>query len=303
MPAPEIFVLTKQDDVFTRLCAEISARSGVHIHRSRSAREAHELVQGALEQGCRHVIVAGGDGLVNLVAQHVVDADADVLFGVVPEGTANDLARHLGSNTLSWEEALAVALGDAGDTLAMDVIETTWDGGRRIIVNQLTAGIGAHITHETPEVVKSLLGGVAYAAWTPAALADVRAWEAHVEGGGLDWAGNVMAISLANGESGGGGLRLHEAASVKDGILDLMIAPEPLNAEAFTALAADLTDCGVRRSVRARAEHFTMTLDRDLPVNVDGERLEPPESGAWRLELRVLPGALHIRVPDASTVA
>lgn len=303
MTVADILVLTKQDEVFTRLCEALSGRSGVRVHQSRSADEAQELVREALQHGCTHVVVAGGDGLVNLIAQQVVGADDDVIFGVIAEGTANDLARHLGLQGLPWDQALAVALGDEGDSVDMDVIEARWSGGSRIIVNQLTAGIGAHITHETPEVVKNLLGGVAYAAWTPAALADARAWEVHVEGGELDWAGNAMAVSLANGESGGGGLRLHEAASVRDGILDLMIAPEPLNAEAFTALAADLTDCGVRRAVRARGPTFTLVLDRELPVNVDGERLEPPDQGEWRVEIRVLPGALRIRVPDAGQVA
>lgn len=65
---------------------------------------------GALPGNERPVVAAaGGDGTINLVADLVLKAD--VVFGVIPLGTFNFLARHLGIPLTPKEAAIALATG------------------------------------------------------------------------------------------------------------------------------------------------------------------------------------------------
>src|SRR6478672_11674562 len=49
----------------------------------------------ALKAGTDLIIIAGGDGTVRAVAEHVADRSADIDLAIVPLGTGNLLARNL----------------------------------------------------------------------------------------------------------------------------------------------------------------------------------------------------------------
>ncbi len=57
-------------------------------------RHATQAAQQALEKGFDYVIAAGGDGTVNEVAKTLIDSPATL--GILPLGSGNGLARHLG---------------------------------------------------------------------------------------------------------------------------------------------------------------------------------------------------------------
>jgi diacylglycerol kinase (ATP) len=99
---------------------------------SRHAQEALRIAFAAQERGCRLLVACGGDGTIHALLPALVNRP--LVLGVIPLGTANDLAR-------SWEipqtpeEALDVILqGRAG---SVDIIAT--DSGAYIAG---TAGVG-----------------------------------------------------------------------------------------------------------------------------------------------------------------
>ena len=64
------------------------------IVRTEYHRHAIELTQQAIAEGCRAVVIAGGDGSVNQVGGALVKTD--VALGILPSGSGNGLARSLG---------------------------------------------------------------------------------------------------------------------------------------------------------------------------------------------------------------
>ncbi|HEY9857087.1 MAG TPA: YegS/Rv2252/BmrU family lipid kinase [Stenomitos sp.] len=72
----------------------------------------------AVEEKADKVIVVGGDGTINAVVNQL--ANSDVALGIIPAGTANDLATHLG---IPKNVAKACAVIRRGAVREMDLVE------------------------------------------------------------------------------------------------------------------------------------------------------------------------------------
>jgi diacylglycerol kinase family enzyme len=71
----------------------------VTLRETKKPLEAIELARHAVNEGARVVIAAGGDGIVNEVANGLVNTDA--ALGVLPVGTTNSWALQMGIPTLN----------------------------------------------------------------------------------------------------------------------------------------------------------------------------------------------------------
>jgi len=60
----------------------------------RYAERIQDIVQGAINEGHKFIIIGGGDGTISAVVDHF--AYGDVVFGLLPLGTANSFSRTLG---------------------------------------------------------------------------------------------------------------------------------------------------------------------------------------------------------------
>jgi diacylglycerol kinase family enzyme len=94
-----------------------------------------DVVREAIAAGARRVAVSGGDGSIASVAG--VMADAGVELAVLPGGTLNHFAGHLGIPT---EPAAALELAATGETRPVDIGYV----GDRAFVN--TSSVGSYVT-------------------------------------------------------------------------------------------------------------------------------------------------------------
>ncbi|MFI2102398.1 diacylglycerol/lipid kinase family protein [Isoptericola sp. NPDC019693] len=105
-------------------------------------------------------------------------------------------------------------------------------------------------------------------------------------GGTATWSGRAALVAAANGPQIGGGIRVAPAASLDDGLLDVLVATDLSRAGALAVFPSMFTGSHVRRRkvhvVRARAVTIEPGPDawvageRPLPVaHADGERLGP----------------------------
>jgi YegS/Rv2252/BmrU family lipid kinase len=112
-----------------------------------------DIVREALGQGHKFVIVGGGDGTISSVVDHF--AYTDVVFGVLPLGTANSFARTLGI-PLDIPGAVDVLLN--GKVADVDLGQINGD----YFANGSSIGLPAAVGRATPHSLKRWLGRLAY---------------------------------------------------------------------------------------------------------------------------------------------
>jgi diacylglycerol kinase (ATP) len=220
------------------------------------------------------VLAAGGDGSINEVANGLHDfvmTDAGPMprLGIIPLGTANDLANAL---EIPGDIAEAVDVGVEG-TPRRIAVATVND---RCFLNVSTGGVGAEATHEAPAEGKRLLGTFAYALTGVKKLIGLEALHGRFSTpDGPIYEGPFLLYAVGNSERTGGGNLLTPHADPSDHFLDLCVVKEVSRFE-FTKLLPSLRsgqhldDPAV---IYVRSERFVVDSMEPLAVNADGEPL------------------------------
>lgn len=246
----------------------------------------------AIGDGCTHVFVAGGDGTVN-EAIHGIDSVPGgfdrVLLGIVPLGTGNDLAGHLG---IRGEPEACVRDLLAGRERRLDVGRLN---DRHVFLNASAGGYVAESSERVSGTLKTLAGPLAYALGGTAALLDWEPATCTIEIDGRETLQlSLTMFAVGNARTVGGGNPIAPHAEVDDGLLDLCIvktAPLP----SFLATLGRLARSGHHEDedvVMRVGRAFTLQFDRPIKVNVDGEVIE-----AERCAYRVDAGRARVLVP------
>ncbi len=90
--AGDNYIIDKLDDVI-----EIHQRHGYIIVPARL--DDHLDMAIALEdirEGYHHILIAGGDGTVDILINYMMNNGIDLPIGILPMGTANDYAKYIG---------------------------------------------------------------------------------------------------------------------------------------------------------------------------------------------------------------
>jgi diacylglycerol kinase (ATP) len=220
------------------------------------------------------VVAAGGDGTVNEVVNGLFEGADECgrmpRLGIVPLGTANDLANGLGIPTDDPEAALAAAV--AGVAWCVDVPQVN---GRRFL-NVSTGGFGAEATDETSDELKKVMGPLAYLVTGVRKFVRLEPRRARFAcGGEVLHDGEFLIFAVGNAHRTGGGMHITVEAEMDDRLLDVCIV-EAMGHVEFARLAPRLRagshvdHPGVTyRKVRL----LTVEADDELSVNADGEPL------------------------------
>jgi diacylglycerol kinase (ATP) len=143
------------------------------------------------------VIVGGGDGTLNAAIGGLVDARLPL--GILPLGTANDLARTLGIPT---------ALADACDVIARGKpypIDLGWVNGKYFF-NVASLGLSVRITEQLNKDVKRKWGVLAYAIAALQVLVRSVPFSAEIRTKDESLKVKTVQIAIGNGRYYGGGM-------------------------------------------------------------------------------------------------
>jgi YegS/Rv2252/BmrU family lipid kinase len=249
-------------------------------------RHATELARQAVAEGCELVVAAGGDGMINEVAQALVGSGSTL--GLLPYGSGNGLARHLGlrsADDLAFR-TLLTGRPRAIDTAAANGIP---------FFNVMGAGFDAEVSRCFNRIRKRGL--------LPYFLVGLRAWVRHRPGSFVISSGSdtitvqAALVAVANGEQYGGGACLAPGAQIDDGELDLIVV-KPTGMIRSAALVVRLFRHSFDRSpavVRLRGEQFLIRRPSPGCIHTDGE---VHETGA-EIAVVVRPRSLRVMMPAA----
>jgi diacylglycerol kinase (ATP) len=280
--------------------AALLSRHLTVIRRSpRSAVETEELAQEAAGEGFEIVVVGGGDGTLNAAANGLAGSGSSL--GVIPLGTANDLARELGIPTGLLRATSRVALGSPS---SLDLVTVNGRGfctvaGLGLVARSTRAASRAR-GHWLTSSAADLAGSSIYRLVTSLELlsTDSLLTDVSIEyteagtGARLSTAGQVHALFVTNHRTLGGGLRLPVESSSDDGVFELLLVPKRSRASLlvnFARLAAGrVVPEGVIQVIPATAA--TITTVGDEVFVADGEVLAKGRA----FEISIRPRSLRV---------
>lgn len=236
------------------------------------------------------LLVVGGDGMVSLGINLV--AKTKLPLGVIPTGTGNDFARAT-RLPLGNPDAAVQHFLDAleREPTVIDLARASKDGEHRWFVCILSAGFDA-IVNERANTMTRPRGKSRY---TFAILRELlqlspRTYTLTIDG--VTTEQPAILISVANGESMGGGMRVAPEASITDGALDVFVlAPVTrrrflwLYPRVFSGRHVGEPEVSLQRGKRVRVDA------PGIMAYADGERL-------WSLpiDVEVVPAACRVLI-------
>jgi YegS/Rv2252/BmrU family lipid kinase len=234
------------------------------------------------------VVLGGGDGTMNAAAEALLKTRLP--FGILPLGTGNDLARSLG---IPAEPLAAVDIILKGERRAIDL----GCANDRLFFNIATIGLSARVAKAVNREAKRRFGALAYAL----ALARIglgRPFRATIRTEKESLAVSAIQIAVGNGRYHGGGIVVHEEASIDDQMLHLYA----LENQSAWRLLGNLPwllrgkHKDAKGVVSLAARSIDVVTDRVLVVNTDGEL-----TTRTPVRFRIEPQALQVFAPpDAS---
>lgn len=187
----------------------------VRVWRTQSALEFSTFFDDRDMKNCAAVIVAGGDGSVNQIVNALLKHNLDIPIGVIPAGTANDFATHIGigDNYLEAIERLA--------QMKTKAIDVGWVNDQYFI-NVCCGGLFSNISHEIDIELKNTLGKLAYYIKGVQQLPGFKPMKLKIEFEEETVIDSFYMFFFLNGSSAGGFNRLGKDAQLDDGRMDFV---------------------------------------------------------------------------------
>ena len=269
---------------------EVLERGGLELQRASCAQSGDlaETIRQAADT-VDLVIVGGGDGTLSSAAPALIETGLPL--GILPLGTANDLARTLGI-PLDVAEAARVIV--EGKLRPIDVGEVNGHP----FFNVASMGLSVNVTRELTHDMKQRWGKLGYAVATVRALSHMRPFWAAIHVGDEVHRVRTLQIAIGNGRYYGGGLAVEEGAAIDDGCLNLYsLEFDHLWKLALVYPAFRKGRHGMWKEVRTmRCSEVEIRTRRPKKIDTDGElTTETPA------RFRVLRKAVSVFVPAAGT--
>lgn len=253
----------------------------------RKSAKAPKCVRQALKRGADLIFVWGGDGMV----QHCADAAAGsgVPIAILPAGTANLLATHLG---IEKDLAQAVHIGLHGLRHAFDVGVIN---GERFAV-MAGAGFDSRVMGNVNSKAKERFGRMAYLR-SSAQSTRAKSCNMKIRVDGNVWFNDkASCVLFGNVGTVTAGLRVFPEALPDDGVLEVGVVTAQGTVDWLRVLGR-IVARHPEKSNFVNLTHGTkisVEFDKPLPYELDGGARPKVKS----LKVRIEAGALWLCIPD-----
>ncbi|TQJ59943.1 YegS/Rv2252/BmrU family lipid kinase [Arthrobacter sp. SLBN-83] len=265
------------------------------VHLVRSGADLASTLGRVAADGHDLVVVGGGDGTVSFAAGFF--AGTGTVLGVLPLGTANDLARTL--DIPANLDAACVALAE-GKVVDIDLGRANGQP----FLNVASVGLSVGVTESLSPRLKRRLGPLAYGVAAIRAYARHKHFRARLEFPEGDHEPleleNMLQVAVGNGRHYGGGNAVSPTAGIDDHTLDIYAIPgAPLREHVRIARLLKDGSFVERDGVyHLTTQRVRLVTEPPIPVNLDGEI-----ATATPVDFTIDRNAVHVVVPQNSTAA
>lgn len=266
-----------------RVCDD--AKATYSIEYTKAPRHATELAREGITKGFSCIVAVGGDGTVNETAAGVMGSP--IPMAIVPAGSGNGLARHLGI-PLNHEEAMRTIFTSKAKSI------DTFTVNGRLSLNVSGIGFDGHVAGEFGRDGRR--GLVSYARIALNEYAQFGKFQAILTmDDGTPMTLEAFVIALANSGQYGNNARVAPLSSVCDGKLNIVVIDKvPLTRLdlVYALFRGDITQSAWCKTYESG--NVTIRLNRPVRYHVDGEPC--PENDTFSIQIQ--PSSLSVMVPE-----
>lgn len=256
------------------------------IKYTQYAGHAIKISKEAVENNTEVIVAVGGDGTINEVASQMIGSK--VILGIVPLGSGNGLARHLGIPRL-----IPSALKLINEFQVTDIDTASINGVPFISI----AGVGFDAKVAKLFAKTKHRGFLTYVRHITNNYINYKPKKYRLEfDDGRIINTRALFISFANSNQFGYNTTIAPNAQLRDGQLDVCIVQKP-NIFTLPIIANLMLLRAIDKSQYVetiRASHFMVQQKRNRVVNIDGEAAKIDK----KLEITVNPLSLQVIIPD-----
>ncbi|MEN8247652.1 MAG: diacylglycerol kinase family protein [Bacteroidota bacterium] len=269
------------DDRRNKIEAYIQSQDSCTLVRSEYKGHAYEL---ARENSTKYknIIAVGGDGTANEVAHGILNTDAKL--GIIPLGSGNGLAHHLGVSD-NWEETIAFI--KKGKTRKIDIIYAN----EIPIINVGGIGFDGHISKLFDS--SSNRGLASYMKLILKEVVSYKEFKYKLRSNEVNLQGSAFIMAFANATEFGNEVKIAPNAIHNDGKFNLITIRKP----PFWAIPSVLLKAYAGKIDQSKyyQEHLLESAEIDCDLTVlhrDGE--VDSNSDVTSLSIRIVPNAMDV---------
>ena len=254
------------------------------IIRTRYQGHAAKIARRSIEKGNKIIVAVGGDGTINEIASELVGKNA--ILGIIPNGSGNGLARHLGI-PLKKEHALAlltsgkikkIDAGKVNNKFFFCTCGTGFDARVGKIFDRLT---GRGFLNYVRTVIRE------FVTYQP------KKYKIRIDGKKIKK--RAFLITIANAGQYGNNAYIAPGAKIDDGLLDICIfRPFPVFKSIILGLRLFSRTIDKSKYLDVyQGKQVIIQRDKKINMHLDGE----PVKMKNRVRVSIVPGSLAVVVP------
>jgi len=280
---------TKKKNI-PKLIQDIFGKSDIEVavRETEYAGHATEIAAELSEQGNTEIIAVGGDGTINEVVNGIKDSGAT--FGIIPSGSGNGLARHLG---ISMRAKKAMELIKLGNSQNIDLMKINGEYS----ANVSGVGFDALVAHKFQN--SKTRGLLSYAQISMNEFFKFQPQTYQITIDGKEYEHEAFLISFANSSQFGNNAFIAPKASLTDGLIDVCILkPFPVIATAIVferVMAKTINNSKFMDIIQGKKIVIKNTAKI---YHLDGD----PRESENDLEIEICAGILKLIVPEGRNI-
>lgn len=220
-----------------------------------------------INEDYEYILIAGGDGSVDRLVNHMKKNNIDLPIAILPTGTANDFANVL-NIPLDIEESIDKIIKSKPKDIDLGIINDDY------FVNIASTGMFTDVSQRVDENWKNSIGRVSYIIKGLEDALHLRKFNITVKSKELKYEGDMYLILILNGRTAGN-ISLAHYAMLDDGYLDVIIFKAMPIQKTIPLLLDIIKGAPIDKYneiIYFKTDELYIECEENIVTDIDGER-------------------------------